>query len=998
MIFPSVTEEEIAAIKHLSYDDRQSLIHEINHTDPQSIFTPNDHARDEIICPLCGNGTGKSHTGVKPTLKDNGWLYGCRKPNCQFNGLLTTIIGKELGLDKNNAEDLYQILAVGARFCNIPVSHDALEYASRRRSTQSQQHSDEPKPKKDYSLKFYPRARKNLPAFIKECGGTWRGFTLKELQVAGVGLADGEDGSRIIIPYDNFHCLARAVDADTKDPKKHYGSKENDVYNFDAVDTEHVIFVVEGEIDCLSIKAASGGKIHAVALGGVGEYKNLVNRLNQTYATAEVKPRFCVLADNDEGSAGNVGQETAPEIVAALMNAGYPATSHVLSEQKNFDANDWFIKDREELFARLKELEEISEGELEDAAQELQARAYRETAAANDIGEKDSSGFQFDEVPVPAELAFIRDAAQRNDFIKLRNQPESPARNAAMVEIIRNNLQWRKDLKGKKTSPKPTSANYRNIFTNDPVISGLFGYEEFSGQVVFLKQPPWKKRKCIREPWSDDADARLRIYLRENYSELASGQLTSDYFRTTAQDNSFHVVQDWIINLPDWDGTPRAEEIFIKFLNVNDTAYAREVSLNWLLGAVARIFHAGCRYDYCLILQGEQGTGKSYILEQLGGDWHIDLTDAVDSEKAVDAIQNAWLAEIGELSAVRRSDINALKVFLSQPYDNHRFAYERRATRRPRHCVFAGTINDQQPLNDQTGARRFNILECRNKRGQFVKGLDREYIQQVWAEVYHRFRQMFPTDEDFDANKLLLSPESAAIAARLAEGATADDGLAGEIAAFLDKPIPPPAIWRLLTKNERNKFIAEAHIVISRDTLKDRQRTRRRPKEMLELEKVLENYTQEELRERGESISVYNLYGDHYRNHISAAEVLNEFFNGTDRRKSPRRVNEVLSLLSSWEKGERIQNDREYGDQRNVYYRTTPLELPDDDNETPPTNDDTSNDNTSSDDTGNNDYETRSDTGDNGNGTNRDQQELEQYDEQHGDEEEEYWRTADLPF
>lgn len=987
-IFPSVTEEEITAIRSLSYDDRQSLLEEINRTDPQSIFTTNDHARDEIICPLCGNGTGKSHTGVKPTLKDNGWLYGCRKPNCQFNGLLTTIIGKELGLNKNNAEDLYQILAVGAAFCHIPISHDALEYANRRRHSQSQQHSDEPKPKKDYS-RWYEYARKNLPAFIKECGGTWRGFTLKELQAAGVGFTVNDDGRRILIPYDNFHCLARAVDADTKDPKKHYGSKDS-VYNFDAVDTEHVIFVVEGEIDCLSIKTASGGKIHAVALGGVGEYEKLVEQLNLTYTSTEVKPRFCVLADNDEGSAGNVGQETAPKIVAALMNAGYPATNHVLSEHKNFDANDWFIKDRKELFARLKELEEISEGELEDAAQKLQYQA--KTNAANVTGNESSDVA----ASIPAELAFIRDAAQRNDFIKLRSQPESPARNAAMIEIIRNNLQWRKDLKGRKTSPKPTSGNYRNIFNSDPVISGLFGYEEFSGQPVFLKQPPWKKRKCIGEPWNDDDDASLRIYLRENYSELASGQLTSDFFRTTAQDNAFHIVQKWIEELPDWDGTPRAEEIFIKFLNVEDSPYAREVSLNWLLGAIARIFYSGCRYDYCLILQGQQGTGKSYVLEQLGGDWHIDLTDAVDSEKAVDAIQTAWIAEIGELSAVRRSDINALKVFLSQPYDNHRFPYERRATRRPRHCVFAGTINDEQPLNDQTGARRFNILKCRNRRGQFVKGLGREYVKQVWAEVYRKFRQMFPTDDDFDDNELLLSPESAAIAARLAEGATADDGLEGEVRAFLDKPIPHPAIWRLLTKNERNKFIAEAHIVISRSTLKDRQKMRRRPKEMLELEEVLENYTQEELRERGESIPVYNLYGDRYREHISAAEVLNEFFNGTDRRKNPRRVNEVLSMLSGWEKGERIQNDREYGDQRNVYYRTTPLELPDSGDEDPqPTNGNTGND-----DTGSDNYKTSSDTSnsDTGNGTSTKQQEPEQYDERQDDEEEEYWRTADLPF
>lgn len=380
-MFPNVTEEAITAVKHLTYDERNQLAKMINDTDPQSIFSPNPKNKDEIICPLCGNGSGKSHTGVKPTHKENGWLYGCRKPNCNFNGLITTIIAKEMNLDKRN--DFCEILAIGAAFCNIPVSPSVIEYVSRRRNslTQKQAITDKPKTRKDYSQKFYPLAKKNLPDFIKKNGGRWRGFTLQELQAAEIGFSTNNDGRRIIIPYDKFHCLARAVDKDTPSPKKHYGSKALAVYNFDAIDTNHVIFVFEGEIDSLSVKVASGGLIHAVALGGVGDYQGLIDRLAQIYASAKTKPRFCVVADNDDKNGQNVGQENAPAIVDALMKAGYPAVNHVLSERKNFDANDWFIEDRAGLFARMQELEKISEPELEVAAQEIQSHSKNKVAS-----------------------------------------------------------------------------------------------------------------------------------------------------------------------------------------------------------------------------------------------------------------------------------------------------------------------------------------------------------------------------------------------------------------------------------------------------------------------------------------------------------------------------------------------------------------------------------------------------------------------------------------
>lgn len=1047
---PSVSEEQIKAVKKLTRKERSQLYNAINNTDPQRLFQHVERgAENEIVCPVCGNGTGKTHSGVIPTLVYRGWLYGCPRPTaggkCSFNGCLTDIFAKILNLNQKDSNDLCTILATGAEFCGIAVSPSDINETRRRQAhSQSQQRKEagDKKEPKDYS-RWYEFARQKLPDFIKECGGRWRGFTLQELQAFGVGFTVNDTGRRILIPYDKFHCFVRAVDKDTPKPKKHYGSKNLAVYNFDAVSTEHINFVVEGELDCLSIDVASHGEIHAVATGGAGDFEQLVARLNQVYGNADVKPRIAVLFDNDDKGAGNVGQCKAAEAVATLMDNGYPAASFVLSETPNFDANDWFVKDRAGLAARMQELEAEAVVKLDAAAQELQARieagkkeiqsevetavlklesiaeatvqalpsgaesfqtytglmiqqleAYTEltaptpailkavmeklqehaastikqvqerAAAAIKVAGKECSDGSHDNADVPDKLAFIKFPEQRNDFRKLQNSPETPARNAAMRQIICNWLKWSHDKVGNPTKVKAIFENYRAVFDNDPVLKGLFGNDEFYRQVVFLKQAPWRKKNCVGELWNDTDDAFLDLYLREHYGELSHRELTPNFFKTYAEKNSFNVVQDWLNHLPAWDGKPRAETLFIDFLKVVDDkdGYAREVTMNFLFGALARIFYPGCEYNYTPILQGEQGCGKSYILKKLGGRWCINLQDRIGSEKAIDAIQKAWLCEIGELSASRKAENTELKNFLTEVVDTHRFAYDKRATQPARHVVFVGTCNDETPLSDQTGARRFVILKCGNRRNEFIEGLTPEYVQQIWAEALHKFRQMFPTDESFDAGKLLLSPKSIEIAAQLAEGATADDGLEGEISAYLNKPIPAAPIWRLLTKFERCRFIAESRIIIPTDELKNRQAARRRPKEAAELKSLLEDMTPVEVKGfKGETDMVYKLYGDTYREHICASEIIAEMANRPDKRLTARRVNEVLSRLDGWQKGARIQTDAEYGDQRRVYYRTTPLEILEDDSDPPP-NDDTGSENTSG-----NDFDNPSDNSNNGN-------------------------------
>ena len=535
-----------------------------------------------------------------------------------------------------------------------------------------------------------------------------------------------------------------------------------------------------------------------------------------------------------------------------------------------------------------------------------------------------------------------REAAQRKqvarnekfqaDFERLNelySLPASPNRDAEIIDTIKGMCDWKRDKHGNPVEVKSTAANLKLIFSYDPNLRGLFGLDEFQDAPVFLKKAPWRKQPCIKAEWTDRDDSELRVYLRETYPELAGKDLIFDYFTSYANMNSFHAVKEMFNSLPQWDGVPRAEELFIKFLKVEDTPFARAVTMKWLLAAIARIYHPGCRFQNALVLHGDQGIGKSYTLEQLGGPYYAAITDRVDDSHAADTIKLVWIGEFKEMAGMRKADVNAIKQFIELSTDTRRFAYARRARSIPRHCVFAITVNDEKFLSDQTGNRRYWVLHCKCPAGQYISGLSHDYIQQLWAEVYFKYNELFK--DGFDEKQLELSREMRLQAEEIAKQYTTDDGMEGEIAEFINgRKIPHPAIWNWLNREERAEFgrTGCVKLVDGYHDLNCRIRARGGrdvDKSINELYRVLHSKDNgivvHSIMRGGERVDELWIYGTEERQHICAAEIYNECF-GNDRRKTMHRISEVLAKLDGWQCVKKKHRDNVYGEQINIYYRT----------------------------------------------------------------------------
>lgn len=532
-----------------------------------------------------------------------------------------------------------------------------------------------------------------------------------------------------------------------------------------------------------------------------------------------------------------------------------------------------------------------------------------------------------------------QDKANTDRLKELLAAPQSKERDTEIVSVIRELCDWKRDKLGNPIEIRGTQANM-DLFLNDPNINGLIGYDEFQQADVFLKAPTWRRNVKKGDLWTDRDDAQFRTYLRRTYSEFSAERIIFDTLINCSETNSFHEVKDYFRKLPKWDGKKRAERFFIDWLKVDDSPFAREVTLKWLLGAIARIFNPGCKFQWSLVLHGNQKIGKGFVLERLGGKWYIPLTDRVDDPHIVDAIQKMWIGEFKEMAAMRKAELNAIKQFLELSADTRRFAYDRRAKTILRHCVFAITVNDDKFLSDLTGNRRFLILHSNLPKFGYVKEVEGEslnndnVIAQIWAEVYELYNEMFK--DGFDERKLELSSDTEFQGEKIAENYLRDEEAEGQIKSFVDQKIPEP-IWDLLSKEERRKFFAEGGKLILVDGLTDLNK-RCRVKGGRNLQQTIDKIynfmhsdfvTENQTLHGGKTVDEFWIYGSDYRQHVCAAEIANECF-GNDKKISCPKIIEVLKKITGWEKSDkRIARNFAYGDQKTIFFRKAD-NIPDD--------------------------------------------------------------------
>jgi len=275
------------------------------------------------------------------------------------------------------------------------------------------------------------------------------------------------------------------------------------------------------------------------------------------------------------------------------------------------------------------------------------------------------------------------------------------------------------------------------LINSDSNLVDMLRYNSMTRDIEFTKKTIWGSDKILN---TTDL-IELKYYLAYTHDREFPINIVDEGTLIIARRNSYNPLLDWLKSL-EWDKCLRLDTWLIELVGAKDNIYIREVSRKTLCGAVKRIFEPGCKFDYMLILEGAQGTGKSTLLSVLGDKWYLDthLSTSEQKKEIVDAMRTAWIVEISDLAGFRKSDIEYLKSFLSDQSDRVRMPYARKADDYPRQCIFIGTHNpsgDNEYLKDDTGNRRFWPVECQNI--DIHKA--RQWREQIFAEAVVKYRE-----------------------------------------------------------------------------------------------------------------------------------------------------------------------------------------------------------------------------------------------------------------
>lgn len=288
---------------------------------------------------------------------------------------------------------------------------------------------------------------------------------------------------------------------------------------------------------------------------------------------------------------------------------------------------------------------------------------------------------------------------------------------------------------------KGDSGYRRNAFNaaialcHAPELSRRIAFDTRRRQFVALDETP----AGPKGPWTDDHTSELSTWLQGLRVPVKESDIITA-LSLIVRRYPIDPLGDWLSGLSDrWDGRERLSSWLATYCGAQDTPTNSLIGSKFLIGAVARALDPGCRMDYMLVLEGTQGLRKSTAVKILGGEFTAENLPDLHHKDAQQAASNAWFIEIGELAALRRSDIEQVKSFMSRTADTYRPPYGRHPITVKRWSVLVGNINpDGNPyLKDTTGNRRFwPVLVGEIQIDKLQR--DRE---QIFAEAVYCYRR-----------------------------------------------------------------------------------------------------------------------------------------------------------------------------------------------------------------------------------------------------------------
>ena len=173
---------------------------------------------------------------------------------------------------------------------------------------------------------------------------------------------------------------------------------------------------------------------------------------------------------------------------------------------------------------------------------------------------------------------------------------------------------WQTKLELDRTgNVKDTLTNICTILRHDPNLQSIV-FNQFKSMLDVTGKLPWPQ---VKPGWGDTDMACAKLYFERTYGIWSPTKFKDALLAVTSSERLYHPVKEYLAPLK-WDGVPRLDTLLVDYLGADDTPYVRAVTRKTMVAAIARIYRPGIKFDSILVLNGDQGMGKSTLFSILG--------------------------------------------------------------------------------------------------------------------------------------------------------------------------------------------------------------------------------------------------------------------------------------------------------------------------------------------------------------------------------------------
>lgn len=273
----------------------------------------------------------------------------------------------------------------------------------------------------------------------------------------------------------------------------------------------------------------------------------------------------------------------------------------------------------------------------------------------------------------------------------------------------------------------------------DIKLNKLFKYNEATKNVEVTRNQQLSDYITIKHGLlSDDTIRQLWAYLSECWGLEYKENDIANVVKIIALNKSYNPIKIFLEKAKATAEPVDPFAVIQKYINIEDNQYNRIVFDLMFRGAIARVYHAGIQFDYCLDLVGKQGTGKTTFLREVFKGFYGEISSYTEKDDLLKMLE-LWAVNDDELVATNKIKPNELKQIITMREIRIRRPYGKSTEIIPVDFVFTRTTNDTGHLRDFTGDRRFLGVEVLPKTDKQVNQISSQDLLNIWGNYYKAY-------------------------------------------------------------------------------------------------------------------------------------------------------------------------------------------------------------------------------------------------------------------